>query len=66
MNLEKAIKLLESEYERAKNMEYVKKPLAWALFQTWKAVDSMKCEKQREYNRMAQQRSRAKRKGGDE
>jgi hypothetical protein len=42
MNLEKAIKLLESEYERAKNIPYVKKPLAWALFQVWKKADSEK------------------------
>ena len=62
MTLEQAIELLRKEYERAKNMEYVKKPLAWALFQVWKQVDSMKVEKQREYNRTAQQKSRAKRK----
>ena len=66
MTLEKAVKLLEAEYERAKNLEYVQRPLAWALYQVWKAVDSMKDEKQREYNRIAQQRSRAKRQGGGE
>ena len=66
MTLEKAVELLEEKYERAQKMEYVQKPLAWALYQTWKEVDSMKDEKLREYNRMAQQRSRAKRKGGAE
>lgn len=66
MTLEKAVKLLEEKYEQAKNMEYVQKPLAWALYQTWKEVDSMKYEKKKEYNRMAQQRSREKRKGGAE
>jgi hypothetical protein len=65
MTLEKAVKLLEEKYVQAQKTEYVQKPLAWALFQTWKEVDSMKCEKQREYNRMAQRRSRAKRKGGE-
>lgn len=65
MTLEKAIKLLEEKYEQAQKMEYVQKPLAWALFQTWKEVDSMKDEKMRQYNRIAQQRSRAKRKGGE-
>ena len=42
ITLEKTIKMLEEEYERAKNMEYVKKPLAWALYQVWKKVDAMK------------------------
>lgn len=65
MTLEKAVKLLEEKYAQAQKMEYVQKPLAWALYQTWKEVDSMKDEKLREYNRMAQQRSRAKRKGGE-
>ena len=65
MTLGKAAKLLEEKYEQAQKMEYVQKPLAWALFQTWKEVDSMKDEKIREYNRIAQQRSRVKRKGGE-
>lgn len=42
MTLEQAIELLRHEYERAKNMEYVQKPLAWALFQVWKKADSAK------------------------
>jgi hypothetical protein len=39
MTLEQAIELLNWQYERAKNMEYVQKPLAWALFQVWKEAD---------------------------
>ena len=39
MTLEQAIELLKKEYERAQNMEYVQKPLAWALFQVWKVAD---------------------------
>ena len=42
MTLEQAIEMLKKEYERAKNMEYVKKPLAWALFQVWKKADNAK------------------------
>lgn len=42
MTLEQAIELLRKEYERAENMEYVKKPLAWALHQVWKKADAMK------------------------
>ena len=56
MELEKAIELLETKYEQANKMEYVQRPLAWALFQVWKEVDSMKDEKKREYNRIAQQK----------
>lgn len=37
-----AFELLKAEYERAKEMEYVQKPLAWALFQVWRKVDRMK------------------------
>ena len=42
MTLEKVIKLLEAEYERAKKIAYVQKPLAWALYQVWKKVDATK------------------------
>ena len=45
MTLEKAIKLIEAEYERAKKLEYIKKPLAYALYQVWKIADR---EKRRE------------------
>lgn len=39
MTLKKAIELLEAEYERAKKLEYVHNPLAWALYQVWKKAD---------------------------
>jgi hypothetical protein len=42
VTIEQVIELLRKEYERAKNMEYVQKPLAWALYQVWKKVDTMK------------------------
>ena len=42
MTLEEAIELLKKEYERAKWKEYVKNPLAFALYSVWKKVDSMK------------------------
>jgi hypothetical protein len=63
VTLEKAIELLKTKYEQAKNMEYVQKPLAWALFKVWREADSTITAEKREYNRIAQQRSRAKRKG---
>lgn len=42
MTLEQVVELLQKEYERAKKMKYVQKPLAWALYHTWKKVDKMK------------------------
>ena len=39
MTLDKAIKLLEEEYERAKGLAYVRNPLACALYQVWKKAD---------------------------
>lgn len=39
MTLEQAIELLKQEYERAKSLEYVQKPLAFALYQVWKISD---------------------------
>lgn len=40
MTLQTAIKLLEKEYERAKTLKFVRKPLAYALFKVWKMADS--------------------------
>lgn len=37
--LRKAVALLEKNFERAANSEYVVTPLAWALYQTWKTFD---------------------------
>lgn len=43
MTLEQAKKLLDEEYERAKRLEYVKNPLAYALYQVWKKADKKRC-----------------------
>ena len=40
MTLEQAIEMLKKEYQRARNMGYVEKPLAWSLYQVWKKADS--------------------------
>ena len=37
--LDKAIKFLREQYERAQRIEYIHNPLAWALYQTWRHVD---------------------------
>ena len=46
MTLEDAIKLLKKDYERAQSMEYVKNPIAWALYQTWKEADKIRFRKE--------------------
>ena len=39
VKLAKAIRTLEKEYERAKNLEWVHNPLAYALYKVWKMAD---------------------------
>lgn len=43
--LRKAVELLHKEYGRAKKNPVVRNPVAYALYQTWKAADN--CEKGR-------------------
>ena len=38
--LRPAVRLLHKEYERAKKSPFVRNPLAYALYQTWKAVEN--------------------------
>lgn len=40
MTLEKVIKMLEKQYQKAEKLEFVKNPLCYALYQVWKEVDS--------------------------
>lgn len=40
LTIEKAIELLQAEYERAQKIECVYNPLAFALYKVWKIVDS--------------------------
>lgn len=39
MTLDRAKKLLDKEYEKAKTLEYVHNPLAYALFNVWRKAD---------------------------
>ncbi len=39
IKLDNAIKHLHEQYDKALKIEYIKNPLAWALYQTWKYVD---------------------------
>lgn len=31
--------LLNNLYKKAKSLEYVKKPMSWALYHTWQEID---------------------------
>ena len=40
MTIAKAIKMLENEYEKARENSYVNNPLAYSLYKVWKIADS--------------------------
>lgn len=40
MTIERAIKLVTIEYERAKKLNFIRNPLAYALYKVWKRADS--------------------------
>lgn len=42
MTLEETIKLLESEYERAKHLDFVINPITYALYKVWRMADRRK------------------------
>lgn len=39
-DIDKAIKVLRENYERAMKIEYVRDKIAWALYKTWRYFDS--------------------------
>ena len=47
MKLAKAIRRLKAEYERAKSLEYVRDPVAFALYYVWKEADREAMRKMR-------------------
>lgn len=38
-DLDKAIKILKEQYEKAQKMDWIKNKIAWALYHTWKIFD---------------------------
>ena len=42
MTIEEAKALIDKEFERAKKLEYVRNPLAFALYSVWKKADKEK------------------------
>jgi hypothetical protein len=45
---ESVIKLIDEEYEKAKALPYIRKPMAYAVHQAWKVIDQI--EKERKSN----------------
>lgn len=39
MKIETDINKIQKEYERTKNLEFVRNPMAYALYQVWKEAD---------------------------
>ena len=37
--IDKAIKVLKEQYEKAQNIDWVRNKIAYALYQTWKIFD---------------------------
>ena len=37
--IDKAIRMLKAEYEKALRIEFIRNPLAYALYKVWKIVD---------------------------
>lgn len=46
MNINKAIMMLEAEYELAKQQERINDPVAYALYQVWKKADEDRMRKE--------------------
>ena len=42
--LRKAVELLHRNYEKALNSSYVRNPIAWALYHTWRETDEKQME----------------------
>lgn len=39
MTLRQAVNMLEKEYDKAQTIDFVRNPLAYALYQVWKEAD---------------------------
>lgn len=46
MTIERVLKILNGYLDQANQSKFVRKPYAWALFQTWRVVDVIEKERQ--------------------
>ena len=42
MRIEKALSLVKKEYEKSKDLEFVRDPVAYSLYKVWKLADADK------------------------
>lgn len=42
MRIEDALNLVEKEYEKSKDLEFVRDPVAYSLYKVWKLADADK------------------------
>ncbi len=47
-DLEKLFRRIEREYEKAKGLDFVRKPLAYALYRVWRDVDRKERERDKD------------------
>ena len=40
MTIEKAIKMIQDTYKAAQKLDYIRNPLAFALYKVWKLADA--------------------------
>lgn len=45
MTIERVLKILNGYLDQANKLKFVRKPYAWALFQTWRVVDEIEKER---------------------
>ncbi len=51
MTFDEVVELLKSEYEKAKQLDFVQRPLAYALYKTWKIVDKKRVKESKNETR---------------
>lgn len=56
MRMKTAIKELWRNYDRAMDMEFIIKPISWALYQTWRWCDSKEKPRIKAKNERVQKR----------
>ena len=47
MTLDEAIETLKVKYEEAKSLDYVGRPISYALYHTWEEVDDKEMRRER-------------------
>lgn len=47
VTLRQAVNMLEKQHEKAQNLDFVRNPLAYALYQVWKEADKLPQKEQR-------------------